>query len=565
MRRSLNAVLIGTFTLRFSTGLTGALLVYYLAELDAFGAGQEVTALQVGMLTAAFYIAELVLSPIFGMLSDRFGSRPVMQLGPIFGAVAVVLTALTTDLFLLGTTRWLEGAAAAASIPSILGYIALATSHDEGLRGRTVARFEAATLAGIGLGLVAAGGLWTLLDRNAFYLNAVLYGVSFLIYRYGVTESRPGSADVTRRETAELGAGGVAGVARGLDLGRYRALLTSRSVWLLAPTWIAVNAFIGAWTSQTIFQLVDEPRAGFEDQLLMGGFAPGLVSIGLGVALVIFFAGLFYWGSRFKRYRRTTIMAIGIGGGLLMVGAAFALNHAETWGSIARLGIGLVAGGGLFVLAGATPAALGMLADISEEHPADRGAIMGLYSVFLAIGQVVGSLSAGGAAEVYGIDGLLLVSAGLLLIALVPLRWLRGSEHLVGMRGASPARRQAEGEAADPARIGGHASFTALLRHASRRPRRRRDGVASAAGARRLPAPARIRDLLPAAARLPGAAAHRAGHPRGARRHRRAGDGDAGRAPRGPVARDGTLRPDRPRDGALQGPSRARHGACHDP
>jgi MFS family permease len=434
VRRSLNAVLIGTFTLRFSTGLTGALLVYYLADLEGFGAGREVTAFQVGTLTAAFFLAELILSPIFGMLSDRFGSRPVMQLGPVFGAVAVVMTAVTTDLLLLGTTRWLEGAAAAASIPSILGYIALATSHDEGLRGRTVAQFEAATLAGLGLGLVAAGGLWALLDRSAFYLNAALYGVSFLIYRYGVSESRAGSAESRQQEATELGAGGVAAVAHGFGLARYRRLLTSQSVWLLAPTWIAVNAFIGAWTSQSIFQLVDERRPGFEDQLLMGGFAPVQVSIGLGVALVVFFAGLFYWGNRFKRYRRTTIMAIGVGGGLLMVGAAFALNHAETWGSFARIGIGLVAGGGLFVLAGATPAALGMLADISEEHPADRGAIMGLYSVFLAVGQVVGSLSGGGAAEWLGVDGLLLVSAGLLVIALVPLRWLRGSEHLVGMR-----------------------------------------------------------------------------------------------------------------------------------
>lgn len=434
MRRSLNAVLLGTFTLRFSTGLTGALLVYYLADLEAFGAGREVTAFEVGMLTAAFFLAELILSPLFGTLSDRLGSRPVMQLGPIFGAVAVVMTALTTDLLLLGTTRWLEGAAAAASIPSILGYIALATSHDEGLRGRTVAQFEAATLAGLGLGLVAAGGLWALLDRNAFYLNAVLYGVSLLIYRYGVTESRAGSTEVAHREAAELRAGGVAGVAHEFNLGRYRRLLASPSVWLLAPTWIAVNAFIGAWTSQSIFQLVDERRPGFEDQLLMGGYAPLQVSIGLGVALVVFFAGLFYWGNRFKRYRRTTIMAIGVAGGLLMVGAAFALNHAETWAAIARIALGVLAAVGLFVLAGATPAALGMLADISEEHPADRGAIMGLYSVFLAVGQVVGSLSGGGAAEWLGVDGLLLVSAGLLLIALVPLRWLRGSEHLVGLR-----------------------------------------------------------------------------------------------------------------------------------
>lgn len=432
MRRSLTAVLLGTFTLRFSTGLTGALLVYYLAELQGFGA-DRVTAFEVGLLTAAFYVAELVLSPVFGMLSDRIGSRRVMQYGPMFGAVAVVMTALTTDLLLLGVTRWLEGAAAAASIPSILGFIAVATSHDEELRGRVVARFEAATLAGLGLGLVAAGGLWALLDRNAFYLNAVLYGVSFLIYRYGVTDEgvAAAKAEEVTTETEELGAGGVAALSRGFDLARYRGVLANPAVWLLAPTWIAVNAFIGAWTSQSIFQLVNEPRPGFEDQLLMGGFEPAQISIGLAVALAVFFAGLFYWGNRFKRYRRTTIMGIGIAGGIVMVGAIYGLNHAALAIAIVQIPLALVAAAGLFVLAGATPAALGMLADVSEQHPEDRGAIMGLYSVFLAIGQVVGSLFGGGAAELMGIDGLLLASAGLLLLAFVPLRWLRGSEHLV--------------------------------------------------------------------------------------------------------------------------------------
>ena len=430
MRRSLTAVLIGTFTLRFSTGLTGALLLFYLADLEGFGA-PAVTAVQVGLLTAAFYLAELVLSPLFGILSDRIGTRSVMQYGPIFGAVAVVLTAVTTDLFLLGVTRWLEGAAAAASIPSILGFIAVATSRDEDLRGRTVARFEAATLAGLGLGIVAAGALWTGLERNAFYLNAVLYGVSFLIYRYGVTESgRDPSVDADQ-ETAEIGAGGVTALARGFDFGRYRRVLVNPAVWLLAPTWIAVNAFIGAWMSQSIFQLVNEPRAGFEDQRLMGGSEPLQVSIGMGVALLVFFAGLFYWGNRFKRYRRTTIMGIGILGGLGMVVAIFGINHADGGLAVLQLPLALGAAAGLFVLAGATPAALGMLADISEQHPADRGVVMGLYSVFLAIGQVIGSLLGGGAAEWMGIDGLLIASAGLLLLALLPLRWLRGSEHLV--------------------------------------------------------------------------------------------------------------------------------------
>ena len=104
----------------------------------------------------------------------------------------------------------------------------------------------------------------------------------------------------------------------------------------------------------------------------------------------------------------------------------------------------VVAGAGLFVLAGATPAALGLLADISERFPADRGAIMGLYSVFLAIGQIIGSLIGGFAADWRGIDGMLIATAVLLAIALIPLSRLRAQEHEIdaGAAGGQPARQR---------------------------------------------------------------------------------------------------------------------------
>jgi predicted MFS family arabinose efflux permease len=92
---------------------------------------------------------------------------------------------------------------------------------------------------------------------------------------------------------------------------------------------------------------------------------------------------------------------------------------------------GVAAAAGLFVLAGATPAAVGLLADMSERFPTDRGAIMGLYSVFLAIGQIVGSLIGGYAAEWHGIDGLLVATTLLLLVALLPLAQLRRQEYLL--------------------------------------------------------------------------------------------------------------------------------------
>jgi MFS family permease len=220
-----------------------------------------------------------------------------------------------------------------------------------------------------------------------------------------------------------------------MSLRRYVALLATPAVWLLAPTWIALNAIIGAWLSQSIFQLVREnPDPAFADQVLMGGFEPTQVSVGLGVALAAFFAGIFVWGNLFRRFRRTTIMAIGVLGGIVMVVAFYGINHSGGWPPAGVVALCLISLGGLFVLAGATPAALGMLADISEVHPRDRGAIMGLYSVFLGIGQIIGSIASGAAADWKGMDGLLIVSIALFVIALVPLYWLRGSEHLVGQR-----------------------------------------------------------------------------------------------------------------------------------
>src|SRR4029079_18644172 len=209
------------------------MLGLYLADLPSHG-GEPVDATVVGLFAAIFYLSELVLSPIFGILSDRYGHHRIMLYGPIFGGIAGVLTGLTTSLPLLGATRLLEGASTAASVPSILGFIAMVTAGDELPRGRAAARLEGSPLAGIGAGAVAAGvlydgipGVWAGLGRDAFLLNAGIYVISLLIYRYGV--SMPPAED----DAIESVHGGWR---------RYREILLSSHVWLLAPTWIAINA-----------------------------------------------------------------------------------------------------------------------------------------------------------------------------------------------------------------------------------------------------------------------------------------------------------------------------------
>ena len=412
MERSLRFVLFGTFTLRFSTGLTGAMLMLYLARLPAHG-GPAVDERLVGLYSAIFFLTELVLSPIFGILSDRVGHHRIMVYGPIFGGIAVVLTGLTTSLPLLGATRMLEGASTAASVPSILGFIALATAGNEVLRGKAAARFEGATLAGLGLGFIVAPKLFEAVGATGFFLNAAIYGISFLIYRWGVKDP----------------AGEVEAVASphvGVD--RYLQLVRSSHVLLLAPTWIAVNASIGLWMSQSLF-LFSQVHPRFPDQRLMAGFDANQITIAAIVIAAVFGAGLLYWGNRFKAMRRTTIIGYGVGGGGVLVAAGLVANHSATLPGPVSLAALAVAGVGLFVLAGATPAALGLLADMSERFPSDRGAIMGLYSVFLAIGQITGSLIGGVAAHWLGIDGMFLATLILLGIAIVPLAQLRAQEH----------------------------------------------------------------------------------------------------------------------------------------
>jgi MFS family permease len=419
----MRAVLGGTFTLRFSTGLTGAMLAVYLAKLPEHG-GEEVHASTLALLAAAFFVSELVLSPLFGVISDRLGHHRMMLVGPGFGAVAVILTGLTTNLPLLGGTRLLEGASTAASVPSILGYIAVATAGNEVLRGKAAARFEGATLAGIGAGFAVAPLLFAAIGTTAFFVNALLYGVSFLIYRFGVED----------RDEAERAAAHAAqvGASRSVDWARYRVLLRSSHIWLLAPTWIAVNASIGLWFSQSIFQFSRiDPR--FPEQALHRGFHPMQISLAAVVVGIVFGAGLLYWGNRFRSLRRTTIIGYGIGGGAVLVAGGLVVNHGAGLVPAIPLAAALAMAFGLFVLAGATPAALGLLADMSERFPSDRGAIMGLYSVFLAVGQIVGSLIGGVAADMRGIDGLLIATIALLVVALWPLAFLRRSEHQLAM------------------------------------------------------------------------------------------------------------------------------------
>jgi MFS family permease len=74
---------------------------------------------------------------------------------------------------------------------------------------------------------------------------------------------------------------------------------------------------------------------------------------------------------------------------------------------------------GVFAESSFAPAALAYLADISEEAAKDRGLLMGLYSIFLGLGQLIGNGLGGVFARIWGFDGLIYLTALLAFIALI--------------------------------------------------------------------------------------------------------------------------------------------------
>ena len=74
-------------------------------------------------------------------------------------------------------------------------------------------------------------------------------------------------------------------------------------------------------------------------------------------------------------------------------------------------------GFGLMIASGFAPAALTHLAALSEEEPGQRGAIMGLYSLLLGGGQLLGTWIGGVFVDLGGFNGLALFTAILIAFA----------------------------------------------------------------------------------------------------------------------------------------------------
>ena len=177
-----------------------------------------------------------------------------------------------------------------------------------------------------------------------------------------------------------------------------------------------MNSIIGLWLGPTlIFLLTHNSQT---DQFLDGVLVDHPERVGwvlLGYS-IIFGIGVTAWSFVLPRVRLQRVLQITLFAMLLVCGEFFLFNHVGS--STARWIVSIGTALTIMVESGFTPAALALLAGAIGAQ-AGRGAAMGIYSVLLSVGAIVGSLIAAALGRKFAVDGLIYGTLAMAIIALL--------------------------------------------------------------------------------------------------------------------------------------------------
>lgn len=391
--------------LRIASGANGILIGLYLANLN--NSSGQLSAGLVGVLSAVSFAAELIASIPMGVASDALSPRWLMTGGALIGALAALLFGIIRTPSVFFASRTLEGLGAAAVVPALLAYLASETGHDAALRVRVMSYFELTLLAGLGLGGIFASQLFYLLGAGAFAAVAIAYLLCAALLFTGATGARRYHIESP-----------LAGLKRAWQMPALRQL---------APVWLCVNAVIGLWLGPMLpFLLTRHVKNG---QYLAGIFAddPSRVGWLLLEYSIVFGLGVTAWSFILPHMKIRRAMTITLAAMLPVCAGLYLLNHSSAERMTTRWAIALVTALGIMIESGFSPAALAWLAGTLPPQ-VGRGAAMGIYSVLLSLGAIMGSLLAGFLGQQYSVDGLLYGTVLVAVVALVFLHWVPGQK-----------------------------------------------------------------------------------------------------------------------------------------
>ncbi|MCM3269596.1 MFS transporter [Paenibacillus elgii] len=151
-KKILPLLMVNMFIVMLGVGLVTPILPALITDFGASGQ-------TIGFLVAAYGITQFVLSPITGKLSDQYGRKLLIVAGVAIFALAKIIFAIGSELWMLYGSRLLEGVAAALLVPPMMAYVADMTTTEERAKGNGLlgAAMSLGFVIGPGLGGLLAG------------------------------------------------------------------------------------------------------------------------------------------------------------------------------------------------------------------------------------------------------------------------------------------------------------------------------------------------------------------------------------------------------------------------
>lgn len=348
----------------------------------------------VGPLIASFAVAQLVSSPVWGRVSDRYGRRPAIMIGLGASAFAYLIFGFATSLTMLFLSRIVQGLGGGTTGVA-QAYVADTMAPAE--RAKALGWLSAATSAGVVIGpfIGSFAARWGTAAPGI--VAAVMVFVNVVFAWRWLPESRVHHARPS-------GAGAPAGAPRSIkqaleDIMRHPATPAHRVIWIYVVGMLALNVVIG------VLALYLKDTFGVTEKTI-GYFFPIFGAVG--VLMRFWLVG--WVNARYGEVRTMQLgtVLLGLGLALMPLPAIFGLPAA----------MGLFVAFLTLVPAGTAllfPASTSLVSQRTERH--ELGLVMGAQQTFRGVMSIVGPVGATLAFDKLGHGVPFFIAAGVVAVA----------------------------------------------------------------------------------------------------------------------------------------------------
>lgn len=372
-----------TFITIVGFGMIFPLLPFYVRQFNT----SEWT---VGLLAASYAIAQFLLAPIWGRLSDRFGRKPIIVISLSGLSLSFFLFGLSNNLFELFAIRILQGIFSAAAIAATSAYVSDVTTPRERIRGmgNLGASFAAGFIFGPGIG----GSLSAIHSSFPFFLAAALALINLLLVLKFLPESLSKKAEI---------------------------LILKEGLFNIKHMYLALKGEMGSffiltflWSFALTNNEVAVPLFGLEKLNLSVSTIGYFFSI-QGILAVFIQSILIYRITRFFGEHKTVILGLSI-----MAIGLFLVPFAKSGVFLLSFMVVMTMGSAM------TRPTLATL--VSKKTKEGQGTTMGIFASFDSLGRILGPLLGGWLFSTFDFHSPFTVSAVLILLTLIFVVQIKG-------------------------------------------------------------------------------------------------------------------------------------------